>query len=264
MTIPIAVIGGSGLSTLLDAETAELRSIPTPFRTVDVLIGALGGREIVFVPRHGAGHSVPPHRIDSRATAWALAVLGVRAIISTAAVGSVSAAHPVGSLVVVDQYLDRTHGRADTFFEGPDVQHLPSADPFCSELRAIAQDTLREEVIIGGTVAVIQGPRFSTRAESSWLAASGAHLINMTLYPEVALAAELNLGTVTLAFVTDEDAGDDAVPVDAALVFERLRAARPRIVDAIERLIAAVPVDYRPRTLIEARAVEAVLRSPTS
>lgn len=263
MSIPVAVIGGSGLSTLLDAETAEVRHVATPYRTVEVLVGTLGGREIAFVPRHGAGHSVPPHRIDSRATAWALASLEVRAIISTAAVGSVSADHPVGSLVVVDQYLDRTHGRADTFFEGPDVQHLPSAEPFCPELRTIAGDVLGQEVVVGGTVAIIQGPRFSTRAESRWLAVSGAHLINMTLYPEVALAAELNIGTVTLAFVTDEDAADDAVPVDAALVFKRLDAARPRIVDAIERLIAAVPADYRPRTLIDPSSVEAVLRSPT-
>lgn len=264
MSIPVAVIGGSGLSTLLDAETAELRLVQTPYRTVEVLVGTLGGRRIAFVPRHGAGHSVPPHRIDCRATMWALASLGVRAIVSTAAVGSVSTAHPVGSLVVVDDYLDRTHGRADTFFEGPEVQHLPSADPFCPELRTIARDTLGQEIVDGGTVAVIQGPRFSTRAESRWLAASGAHLINMTLYPEVPLAAELNLGTLTLAFVTDEDAGDDAVPVDAELVFERLRAARSRIVDAVERVIAGIPVGYRARTLIEPRAVEAVLGRPTS
>lgn len=264
MSISVAVIGGSGLSTLLDPATADVRPVRTPYRTVEVLVGTLGGREIAFVPRHGGGHSVPPHRIDFRATAWALASLGVRAIVSTAAVGSVSAAHPLESLVVLDQYLDRTNGRADTFYDGPDVQHLPSAEPFCPALLSIARDTLGDEVIVGATVAVIQGPRFSTRAESRWLAASGAHLVNMTLYPEVALAAELNMGTVTLAFVTDTDATDDADPVDAATVFERLGRAKPRIVDAIERIVAAIPADYSPRTLIAPDAVAGVLRRSAS
>ncbi|HXH36697.1 MAG TPA: MTAP family purine nucleoside phosphorylase [Plantibacter sp.] len=264
MSIPIAVIGGSGLSTVLDPTSAESLSVPTPYRTVEVLVGELGGRTVAFVPRHGAGHSVPPHRIDSRATVWALASLGVHAIISTAAVGSINTELPVGRLVVVDQYLDRTNGRQDTFYEGPDVQHLPSAEPFCPELRTIAASTLGPDVSVGATVAVIQGPRFSTRAESRWLAAAGADLLNMTLYPEVPLAAELNIGTLTLAFVTDEDAADDADPVDAALVFARLAEAKPRIVDAIERIVAAVPVDYRARTLISAAAVERVLQRRTS
>lgn len=264
MRIPVAVIGGSGLSTLLDPSTAESVTVRTPYRPVEVLVGGLGGRTIAFVPRHGAGHSVPPHRIDARATAWALASLGVRAIISTAAVGSVSDALPVGSLVLVDQYLDRTHGRPDTFYEGPDVQHLPSAEPFCPQLRSLAAAALGETVTVGATVAVIQGPRFSTRAESRWLAAAGAQLINMTLYPEVALAAELNIGTLTLAIVTDQDASDEQEPVDAALVFARLREAKPRLVDAIERCIAAIPSDYRARTLITPDAVAAVLERPTA
>lgn len=264
MTIPIAVIGGSGLSTLLDHASATPITVATPFRSVEVLIGELGDRTIAFVPRHGAGHDVPPHRIDSRATAWALASLGVRAIVSTAAVGSISTAHPVGSLVLVDQYLDRTHSRPDTFYEGPDVQHLPSAEPFCPQLRDLAVETLGDDVVVGATVAVIQGPRFSTRAESRWLASAGAHLVNMTLYPEVALASELNLGTVTLAFVTDEDAGEDAVPVDAPLVFARLREAKPRIVDAVERIVAAIPADYRARAAVDPEAVARVLQRETT
>lgn len=264
MTIPIAVIGGSGLSTLLDHASATSITVATPFRPVDVLVGELGDRTIAFVPRHGTGHDVPPHRIDSRATAWALASLGVRAIVSTAAVGSISTAHPVGSLVLVDQYLDRTHGRPDTFYDGPDVQHLPSAEPFCPQLRELAVEALGGDVLVGATVAVIQGPRFSTRAESRWLASAGAHLVNMTLYPEVALASELNLGTVTLAFVTDEDADEDAEPVDAPLVFARLREAKPRIVDAVERVVAAIPADYRARPLVAPEAVARVLQQEPS
>jgi 5'-methylthioadenosine phosphorylase len=198
---PVAVIGGSGLYSLFDAAASESRAISTPYGTVDVTTCTLGTRPAIFLPRHGTGHSVAPHRIPYRANIWALASLGGRAIISTAAVGAVDPAYPVGTLVLPDQYLDRTRGRDDTFFDDDDVQHLPSADPFCPELREIAKPTTD---IHEATVAVIPGPRFSTRAESVALRQADAHLVNMTLYPEVPLAAELNIGTVALAFVTDD------------------------------------------------------------
>jgi len=255
---PIAVIGGSGLYSLFD-EGAAAEVVATPYGSVEIARGDVAGVPAAFLPRHRADHSVAPHLIDYRANIWALASLGARAIVSTAAVGSLDAAYPVGSIVLPDQYLDRTHGRADTFYDQGSVQHLASADPFCPRLRGIAADVLGETVIASGTVAVIQGPRFSTRAESQWFRAAGTHLVNMTLYPEVPLAAELNVGTVTLAFVTDNDATPSDEELSAALVFERLRAARPRLIGAIETIADAIPADYAARELIPAAEVAAVL-----
>jgi 5'-methylthioadenosine phosphorylase len=256
---PVAVIGGSGLYSLFDPAEFQSHAVATPDGAVIVAKGEVGGREAVFLPRHGTGHSLAPHRIPYRANIWALASLGARAIISTAAVGAVDPAYPVGTLALPDQYLDRTRGRDDTFFDEDDVQHLPSADPFCPELREIAKPTADKHE---ATVAVIPGPRFSTRAESVALRQAGAHLVNMTLYPEVPLAAELNIGTVTLAFVTDNDATPSDEPVTAERVFARLKAAQPRIVAAIEAIAAGIPDDYRARELIDPAAVARVLARP--
>jgi 5'-methylthioadenosine phosphorylase len=259
---PIAVIGGSGLYSLFDDGPAT-QVVATPYGSVELTRGTVAGVPAAFLPRHRIDHSVAPHLINYRANIWAIASLGVRAIVSTAAVGSLDPAYPVGSVVLPDQYLDRTHGRADTYYDRGSVQHLASADPFCPRLHRIAADALGSTVIPSGTVAVIQGPRFSTRAESQWFKAAGAHLVNMTLYPEVALAAELNVGTVTLAFVTDTDAAPSEEELSAALVFERLNAARPSLIQAIETIAEAIPVDYAARDLIPAPEVAAVLaRSP--
>ena len=261
--ITVAVIGGSGLYTLFDPASSESRRIETPYGPADVAIGELGGRRCAFLTRHGADHSVAPHLIGYRANIWALASLGVRAILSSSAVGGVSPECPPGTLVLTDQYIDRTHGRDDTFFDRGTVQHLASADPFCPTLHAIAADTLGDEVTPSGTVVVIQGPRFSTRAESLWFRAAGAHTVNMTLYPEVPLASELNIGTVNLSYVTDADAAvsdDEREEVlSAELVFRRLAEAQPRIVDAIERVIRAIPNDYAGRALVDPDEVAGVL-----
>ena len=278
-TAAVAVIGGSGLYSLFDPTESKARRIRTPYGPADVTIGQLGGRTVAFLTRHGADHSVAPHLIDYRANIWALASLGVQAIVSSAAVGGVSPDYPPGSLVLTDQFIDRTHGRADTFFDRGSVQHLAAADPFCPELHELAADALAEfdDVIPTGTVVVIQGPRFSTRAESLWFRAAGAHTVNMTLYPEVPLAAELNIGTVNLSFVTDSDAGlapaakpaDAATPdtttaiasddVSAELVFARLAAAQPVIVAAIGAIIRSIPEQYTARELIAPDAVAEVL-----
>ena len=275
MTEPIAsvaVIGGSGLYSLFDPESSEKLRVETPYGAADVTIGQLGGRTVAFLTRHGSDHSVAPHLINFRANIWALASLGVKAIVSSAAVGGVSPDYTPGTLVLTDQYIDRTHGRRDTFFDGSgSVQHLASADPFDPTLHGIAAATLSgDDVRTSGTVVVIQGPRFSTRAESLWFRAAGAHTVNMTLYPEVPLAAELNIGTVNLSYVTDSDAGvaDDekqGEPLSAALVFARLKDAQPRIVAAIEAIIRALPDDYAGRELIDPVEVAAVLaQSPVT
>ncbi|WP_375385482.1 MTAP family purine nucleoside phosphorylase [uncultured Microbacterium sp.] len=256
----IAVIGGSGLYQLFEGADTEQIHVPTPFGTSVVLTqGSLGGRKVVFLPRHGSDHSVPPHAIPARAMIWALAASGVTTLISTAAVGSLNPALPVGTIALADQLVDRTHGREDTYFDGSVVRHLPFSDPFGSGLRALAVAAC-PDVVDGATVVVVQGPRFSTRAESQLNRAAGIDLVNMTLYPEAALAAELGIDMVALCVVTDLDSGErqeDAVTAD--IVFARLAEARPRIVSAIERIVQAVPADYVPRELIDRAAVVEVL-----
>ncbi len=281
ITASVAVIGGSGLYRLVDPATSSVQRVETPYGPAEVTIGELGGRTVAFLTRHGTDHSVAPHLINYRANIWALASLGVTAILSSAAVGGVHPDFPPGTLVLTDQFIDRTYGRADTFYDRGSVQHLAAADPFCPTLHAVAAaalDAAGESVAPSGTVVVIQGPRFSTRAESLWFRAAGAHTVNMTLYPEVPLAAELNIGTVNLSFVTDSDAGlapvaqvggagDAGTPasdeadeeLSAGLVFARLAAAQPRIIAAIETIIRALPSDYSPRELVAPAEVAAVL-----
>ncbi len=258
----IAVIGGSGLYSLFDG--AEPFAVDTPYGPASVTVGSLGGRDVAFLPRHGGGHSVAPHQINYRANIWALASLGVTAIVSTAAVGGVNPDYPAGTLVLTDQYLDRTNGRADTFYDDGPVLHLPSADPFCPALHTAAVDALGDTARDSGTVVVIQGPRFSTRAESQWFRAAGADIVNMTLYPEVPLAAELNIGTINLAFVTDADAAPADEALSAELVFARFAEAQPRIIAALHLLVAAIPDDYEGRQLMNPTDVARVLAKPAA
>ncbi|QNE47673.1 MTAP family purine nucleoside phosphorylase [Glaciihabitans sp. INWT7] len=268
--VTVAVIGGSGLYSLFDPDESEKRRVETPYGPTEVTLGELGGRRAAFLTRHGVHHSVAPHLINYRANIWALASLGVRVILSSSAVGGVTAEYPPGTLVLTDQFIDRTSGRPDTFYDQGSVQHLAAADPFAPELHEIAVHALAGETIAtSGTVVVIQGPRFSTRAESLWFAAAGAHTVNMTMYPEVPLAAELNIDTVNLSYVTDSDAGLSPRPrevdpdaVSHELVLKRLAAAQPRIVAAIETIIRALPADYAPRQNIDPTEVAAVLARP--
>ncbi|AMM20145.1 5'-methylthioadenosine phosphorylase [Frondihabitans sp. PAMC 28766] len=287
----MAVIGGSGLYSLFPASSSESFTVDTPYGPTSspVTVGELGGKRVAFLTRHGSDHSVPPHLIGYRANVWALASLGATAIVSSSAVGGVHPDYAPGTFVVTDQFIDRTWGRPDTFFEGAtadgagSVQHLAAADPFDPALRRAAIEALTAEGLplrSSGTCVVIQGPRFSTRAESLWYRQAGAHTVNMTMAPEVPLALELNLGTVNLSFVTDGDAGSapaasapgdldgdgsgaDEV-VSAELVMRRLADAQPRIVAAIERIVRALPADYSPRELIPAAAVADVLAHPVS
>ena len=260
----IGVIGGSGVSTLLGPDALRVR-VATPYGvpSSDLVVGAFGGRTIAFVPRHGPGHRIAPHEINARANVWALAHLGVRALVTTNAVGSLDPAIAPESFALPEQLLDRTWGRADTYSGGGDVVHVPFADPFCPVLvpaAAAALEALGERPHRGITTAVVQGPRFSTRAESRWLRAAGAQLVNMTQYPETVLAAELNVGVVNLSFVTDTDAGEapasagtsDATgAVSAALVFDRMARGLPRIRAAVAAAVAAVPDGYAGRELVD-------------
>jgi 5'-methylthioadenosine phosphorylase len=273
---PIGVIGGSGLYELLDDKTATKVTVETPYGppSSEVTVGTFAGRSVAFLPRHGVGHTVAPHLINYRANIWALASLGAKAIVTSSAVGGLNPALPSGTFVLPDQILDRTSGRADTFFDGAaavdaGVQHVALAEPYCPELRRFAAASLSvagEPFVARGTTVVIQGPRFSTRAEAHWFRAAGADIVNMTQYPEVSLAAELNVGLVNLSFVTDNDAGDESLAdqprpetLSTKLVLDRMAAAQPRLRAMIGAIVAGIPDGYKPRQLVPPDAVAAVL-----
>ena len=175
-----------------------------------IRVGEIEGRRVAFMPRHGDDHQLPAHRINYRANLWAMADIGVRRVIGPFACGSLTTRVPPGTFVVVDQFVDRTISREATFYDGPQTTHVSAADPYCPDLGNILARA-GDDVVKGGTVVVIQGPRFSTRAESRWFADSGFQLVNMTQYPEAILARELELCYAGLGLVTDYDVGLDGV-----------------------------------------------------
>ncbi|MCC6222648.1 MAG: S-methyl-5'-thioadenosine phosphorylase [Thermoleophilia bacterium] len=238
----IGIFGGSGLYSFLDA--AEEVALDTPYGrpSAAATIGELGGRPVAFMPRHGRDHELPPHRINYRANVWAMRELGVRRLIGPCAAGALKAELEPGEFVVCDQYVDRTSGRADTFYDGPETTHVSAADPYCPELRSLVAATARELGIRArdrGTVVVVQGPRFSTRAESEWFQSAGWDVVNMTAYPEAHLARELELCYVSVAMVTDHDAGVGGVePASSETV---LRVFRENLAKLRELLLAVAP-----------------------
>jgi 5'-methylthioadenosine phosphorylase len=201
----LGVIGGSGFYTFFGAD-ARTVNLDTPFGapSAPVTVGAVGRHEVAFLPRHGARHEYSAHTVPYRANMWALRALGVRRVFAPCAVGSLTPELGPGTVVVPDQLIDRTHGRADTYLESG-AAHASFADPYCPTLRAAV--TSLPGVVDGGTMVVVQGPRFSTRAESRWYASAGCTLINMTGYPEAALARELEICYAAIGLVTDLDAG---------------------------------------------------------
>ena len=281
----LGIIGGTGLYRLPGADVLAAVSLRTPFGAPSGRItiacmpgrpGQRGGRPgppVAFLSRHGDTHSVAPQQVNYRANLWALKSLGVEAVISSAAVGGLVPAHGPGTFAVPEQFLDRTWGRADTYYDGSagaGVQHLPAADPYSPRLRAAllaSLEALDEEFSPNATVAVINGPRFSTRAESAALVQAGAHLVSMTQYPEPVLAAELNMAYAALAFITDADTGHDgSEPVTAELVLGRLAAAQPRILAVLSCVAAAWADDSglpEPGAM-PAGAVAALMGAPAS
>jgi 5'-methylthioadenosine phosphorylase len=226
-TAETGVFGGSGFYSFLD--DVEEIELDTPYGapSAPVSVGTIEDRRVAFLPRHGRAHQFPPHLINYRANVWAMHSLGVRSIIAPCAAGSLRATIAPGDFVVLDQLVDRTCGRADTFHEGPDVKHVTFADPYDERLRAVILDAAHRIGVTahdGGTMVVVQGPRFSTRAESRWFASMGWGIINMTGYPEAVLAAELGIAYAGIALITDYDVGlegmDGIEPVSHAKVLE--------------------------------------------
>jgi 5'-methylthioadenosine phosphorylase len=203
----IGVIGGSGLYALLDGATEHLVSTPYGPPSDPITVAEVGGRRVAFLPRHGRDHRFPPHRIPYRANLWALRSLGVRQIIAPCAVGGLLPELGPGTFVVPDQLIDRTSGREQTFYDSGAV-HVSFADPYCPVgRRAVLRAGEDLSPVDGGTMVVIEGPRFSTRAESRWFASIGGTVVNMTGHPEAVLARELALCYTAIALVTDLDAG---------------------------------------------------------
>lgn len=241
----IGVFGGSGFYALL--ESAREVWIETPYGAPSdpIAVGELGGKRVAFLPRHGKDHRFPPQSINYRANLWAMKELGVTRIVGPTACGSLKQNVAPGDMVVADQVVDRTTGRKDTFYDGPITTHVGFADPYCPQLRPIAIDALRSLGITThptGTVVVIQGPRFSTRAESKWFQDAGWEVINMTQYPECYLARELEICYVNISLITDYDVGlPGAQPVSHEEVLEVFARNNERVKDAIGAIVAGIP-----------------------
>ena len=242
----IGVIGGSGFYEFL-ADCDEFK-VQTPFGEPSeaALVGEVAGRRVAFLPRHGRDHRFPAHTIPYRANIWALRSLGVRRILAPSAVGSLTASYGPGTLVIPDQLVDRTGGRVQTFYDSYPV-HVPFADPYCPSGRSRAVAVARQFGWVpagSGTLVVIDGPRFSTRAESQWYAAQGWTLIGMTGHPEAVLARELAMCYTTLALVTDTDAGiEEGDGVTQAEVFEVFGANMSRLRELVAKIIDSFPAE---------------------
>lgn len=247
----IGVFGGSGFYALLTG--VEEVWVPTPYGAPSdkIAIGKIGDKTVAFLPRHGKDHQYPPHGIPYRANLYAMKELGVTQIIAPTASGSLQTGIKPGDFVVTDQFVDRTWGRPDTYFDGPVVRHVSPAYPYCPRLRKTAlQAGMEGNIPIhdGGTVVVIQGPRFSTKAESRWFSSMGWEVINMTQYPEVMLARELGICYVNIALITDYDAGlegqQDVAPVTEDEVYRVFQANNDKVKDMIFRMIDKMEKDF--------------------
>jgi len=244
----IGVFGGSGFYSLL-ADVREVK-VDTPYGppSDSFFLADVAGRAVAFLPRHGRRHTIPPHRINYRANVWAMRSLGVKAVISPCAAGSLQLRVKPGDFVVCDQFVDRTRTRPHTFYDGPIVTHLSSAETYDPTLRALAIATVRDhgiEVHETGTMVVIEGPRFSTKAESKWFSDAGWEVIGMTGYPEAWLCRELGMAVVNIALITDYDAGvhEGTEAVDATSVLEVFAQNAERIQQVVLDLIGRMPAD---------------------
>ncbi len=255
----VGVFGGSGFYELLTS--VKHHTVQTPYGppSDEVAVGTHEGVRVAFLARHGRGHRYPPHGINYRANVWAMASLGVTRILGPSAAGSLQPHVKPGDFVACDQFVDRTTGRLATFYDGPPVVHIGGAEPYCPELRELAVSTGRElEITVHprGTVVVIQGPRFSTRAESRWFSAAGWEVVNMTQFPEQVLARELEICYVNISLITDYDVGleglPDVEPVSVDGVIEVFNRNNHRVRDLLLRLIPRIP---RERSCICATAL---------
>jgi 5'-methylthioadenosine phosphorylase len=236
----IAVVGGSGFYEFLESPREVAVDTPYGEPSAKVAVGRVSGRTVAFLPRHGEGHALPPHMINYRANMWALRSVGVRRVLAPCAVGGLRDEVAPGDIVVPDQLVDRTYRRVQTYVDSG-AAHVPFADPYCAEL-AESFASADSEIKSGGTMVVVEGPRFSTRAESRHYAAQGWSLINMTGHPEAVLARELSMCYIAIAVVTDMDAGISAEEaVSQEQVFAAFAENIERLKGILESSIADLP-----------------------
>jgi 5'-methylthioadenosine phosphorylase len=244
----IGIFGGSGFYSFLENEK-EIK-IETPYGSPSdlVAIGEVKGKKVVFIPRHGKLHQLPPHKVPYKANLWAMKSLGIKRIISPTAVGSLQPHIKVGDFVLTDQFVNMSSGRDTTFYDGPITTHISTAEPYCPEMREIANKVLKELKIPyhpKGTVVVIRGPGFSTRAESEWFTKNGWDIINMTQFPEVVLARELEICYLNISVVTDYDvgivAGGHVESVTQEIVVEKFAENIDKLKNVIKLIIERLP-----------------------
>jgi len=242
----IGIIGGTGVyDPELFSDVREIK-VYTPYGSPSdmVQVGDYDGVGVAFLPRHGKEHTIPPHGINYRANIWALRELGVKSILAPAAVGSLQEDYSPGDLVFVDQFIDRTRGRSDTFYDGGQVCHISAADPVCPTLHGLLREgasSLGLDAHESGTYICIQGPRFSTRAESNLFRSWGAEVIGMTMYPECVLAREAQICYATIAMVTDYDCWMTGRVVDGMEVVRTMRENVGKVKKLLSEVIPRVP-----------------------
>lgn len=243
----IGIIGGTGFCDQEKFENVREIKVLTPFGgTSDLVsIGLYKNIKVAFIPRHGRNHTIPPHRVNYRANVWALKQLGVERIIASSAVGSLREDYEPGDFVIPDQLIDRTKKRLDTFYDGGQVCHISSADPFCQQLRTVFIEFAQRlglNVKKRGTYVCIEGPRFSTKAESKLFRMWNADIIGMTIYPECVLAREAELCYVPISMVTDYDVWAEK-PVSTKVIVQTMRENDENFKKLILEAIPHVPKD---------------------
>lgn len=243
----IGIIGGSGLYAIDALDDAQWIDVASPWgKASDALLtGTIAGVKFVFLPRHGRGHPIPPGELNARANIDVLKRAGCTDIVSISAVGSLAEELPPGKFVVVDQFIDRTKGRPSSFYTSGMVAHVSMADPVCPRLSAMAAAAARAagaEVVEGATYLAMEGPQFSTRAESNLYRQWGAHVIGMTAMPEAKLAREAELPYALVAMVTDYDCWREGeAHVDVATVVARLQSNAATARDLVVNLAKSLP-----------------------
>ena len=244
----IGVFGGSGFYKFLD-KIQEVK-VETPYGSPSdsVFIGEIGKHKVAFMPRHGRTHTLPPHLINYRANVWAMKSIGCTRVISPCAAGSLQKHVAPGHFVICDQFVDWTDGRKSTFYDGPVVTHVSAANPYCEEMRQLAVATANELGITvheTGTVVVINGPRFSTKAESKFFTSQGWEVINMTQFPEAYLVKELDMCPLNISLITDYDAGlvGEVPPVQHAEVIKVFNDNNEKLKALLFNLIEKLPLE---------------------
>lgn len=244
------VFGGSGFYSFFKRARKIEVETPYGFPSAKIAISRVAGRTVAFLPRHGVHHEFPPHMVPYRANLRAFKDLGIKRVVAPNAAGSLKPEIEPGDLVFCDQFVNFTSCRRDTFYDGPETTHVSTADPYCPEMRKVGVEAAKRlglRVHESGTVVVIQGPRFSTRAESKFFASQGWDVINMTQYPEATLSRELEMCYLNISLVTDYDVGIEGDPRVRPVTHEEVVSVFNRNVANLRRLIVEIVKDMPER-----------------